>query len=362
MSSIHELLAQAVALGASDVHITPNQRPVMRVESALHVAAFEPLTDEEITLIAEELAPTHARRRLLELRECDFSHVEPGVGRFRTNIFYGKGVPAIAMRYVKAEIPTLEALNLPARLERCAAAPDGIVILSGTTSSGKSSTLAALIGIINRTAARRIITIEDPIEYEFHDEQSTITQREVGLDTSTFATGLRQMLRQDPDVILIGEVRDPESLRIGIMAAETGHLVFTTLHAGTASLAVPRLLNEFPSAEQDRIRVALAANLQAIICQRLIPAAQGGVVPAVEIMFNTPMVQKLVARNQLDKLHPAIETGNEEGMQSFDQDIYRLIQEGTITERTGLEYATNPEKLRMNLDGIFLSEEHHILT
>ena len=361
MSSIRELLARAVELGASDVHITAGQRPVFRVNSRLVPAEFEPLSAEDLRLIGDELVPPHARERFAENHECDFSHLEEDVGRFRANVFLGKGVPAVALRFVKSDIPTLESLNLPPILRRCAEAPAGVVILSGTTSSGKSTTLAALVGMINRTAERRIITIEDPIEYEFTDAKSTITQREVGLDTRSFATGLRQVLRQDPDVILIGEVRDAESLRIGLMAAETGHLVLTTLHSGTAAQAIPRLLNEFPADDQDRIRLAVAANLHSVICQRLIPTAQGELVPAVEILFNTPMVRKLIVQNQLDHLHDAIETGNEDGLQTFDQAIYQLIRQHIVTERVGLEHATNAEKLRMNLEGIFLDEARRIL-
>jgi twitching motility protein PilT len=362
MSSIRELLARAVELGASDVHITADQCPVYRISGQLCQAGFEALSVEDLRLIADELVPRHAQQRFAENHECDFSHLEEGVGRFRTNVFLGKGIPAVALRYVKSAIPTIESLNLPPILHRCAETQAGIVILSGTTSSGKSTTLAALIGEINRTAERRIITIEDPIEYEFFDDKSTITQREIGLDTRSFATGLRQVLRQDPDVILIGEVRDAESLRIGIMAAETGHLVLTTLHAGTAAQAIPRLLNEFPADDQDRIRLAVAANLHAVVCQRLIPTPQGGVVPAAEILFNTPMVLKLIVQNQLEHLHDAIETGNEDGLQSFDQAIFKLIREHVITERVGLEHATNAEKLRMNLEGIFLDESRRILS
>ncbi len=361
MSSIHDLLLQAVNLGASDIHITPGQRPIIRLDSRLIPAEFEPLSAEETELVAQEIVPPHVRQRLAEARECDFSHVEEGVGRFRVNVFYGKGLPAIAMRFVKSEIPTIEELNLPPNLATCTQSDSGIVILSGTTSSGKSTTLAALIGLINQNHDYRIITIEDPIEYDFHDLRSTITQREVGLDTLSFASGLRQVLRQDPDVILIGEVRDVETLRIGITAAETGHLVFTTLHSGTAALAIPRLLNEFPSNEQERVRLAISANLRAVICQRLLPMTNGGLVPAVETLFNTPIVRKLIAQDQLDKLSAAIETGGEEGMQSFDQAILQLVQDGIVTERVGLEHATNPDKLRMNLEGIFLSDSRHII-
>jgi twitching motility protein PilT len=361
-SSLHDLLAAAVELGASDIHLTPGAQPALRVGGQLRPADFEPLSADDLRTVVEEIAPPHVRPRLRDNHECDFSMREEGVGRFRVNIFHGKGEPALALRHVKDAIPTLEELNLPPILRRCSAASAGIVILSGTTSSGKSTTLAALIGNINREREMRVITVEDPIEYEFVNDRSIVTQREVGLDTPSFASALRQVLRQDPDVILIGEIRDPETLRIALLAAETGHLVFTTLHAGTAAQAVPRLLHEFPESEHEPIRMALAANLHAVICQRLLPGREGGLLPAVEILFNTPTVRKLIARNQLEHLHAAIETGNEEGLQTFDQDIYRLIREKRVTERVGLDHATNPDKLRMNLDGIFLDESRRILT
>ena len=290
------------------------------------------------------------------------SRQEPDVGRFRVNVFYGQGEPAIAFRHVKARIPTLEELNLPEVLNTLIDAPRGIVILSGATGSGKSSTLAALIGGINRKYERRIITVEDPIEYTFTDDRSIITQREVGLDTTSFGGSLRQVLRQDPDIILIGEIRDAETLRIALLAAETGHLVFTTLHASSAALAVPRLLDEFPKSERDQSRQALAANLQAIICQRLIPDVDGVVIPAVEILFNTPTVKKLLSSDRLDVLPAAIETGGEDGMQTFDQAIYKLIKEGRVTEQDGMEYASNADQLRMNLQGIFLDDSRRILS
>ena len=361
MSSMRDLLAGAVELGASDIHITPGRSPVLRIHGTLREAEFEPLDAGDLRQIADEIVPRHVRHMLETAHECDFSHVEEGVGRFRVNVFQGKGAPAIAMRYIQSTIPTLESLNLPPVLLRCVEAPAGIVIISGTTSSGKSSTLAAMVGLINGAQARRIITVEDPVEYEFTDNRSVITQREVGLDTRSYVTGLRQALRQDPDVILIGEMRDAESLRIGILAAETGHLILTTMHAGSAAQAVPRLLNEFATVDQDRIRLAIAANLHSIICQRLLPTTGGGLMPAVEIMFNTPMVRKLLEENQIGKIEAAIETDNEGGLHTFDQDIYRLIQEGHVTQRTGLDHATNREKLRMNLEGIFLEESHRIL-
>jgi len=362
MSKLHDLLALAVEVGASDIHIKAQQKAYFRINSLLQPATEGPYSAAAIQDIVTELVPPNVSAHLAATHEADFSHHEPDVGRFRVNVFFGQAEPAIALRHVKARIPTVAELNLPAVLESLADVQRGIVILSGTTGCGKSSTLAALIGSINRRYERRIITVEDPIEYTFVDERSIITQREVGLDTLSFAGALRQVLRQDPDVILIGEIRDSETLRIALLAAETGHLVFTTLHASNAALAVPRLLDEFPQGEQDQIRLSLAGNLQAIVCQRLIPDIDGQVIPAVEMLFNTPTVKKILTHNQLDLLSAAIETGTEDGMQTFDQAIYKLIKEGRLNETEGMEYATSPEKLKMNLQGIFLDDSRRILS
>ena len=237
----------------------------------------------------------------------------------------------------------------------------GIILLAGTTSSGKSTTLAAIIGETNRTRQKRIVTIEDPIEYLFTDDKSVITQREVGLDTLNFENALIHLIRQDPDMILIGEMRDQISISTALTVAETGHVVLSTLHAGTASQAISRMLETFPATQQDQIRLAIASNLHAIICQRLVPDTSGGVIPAVEILFNTPTVRRLIEKNQLDTLPSAIETGSEEGMQTFNQSVYKLIKDGLITEDEGYRHATNPESLRMNLQGIFLDTDKRIL-
>ncbi len=362
MSAIRELLAKAVSLNASDVHIKPGKEPVFRVRSELTDSGFEALSAEQVSAIVDDILPPHIRNRFEEEHEADFSHNEEGVGRFRVNIFCAQNAPTIAMRYVKDKIPTFEELRLPLHLKELADAERGIILISGTTGSGKSTTMAAIIGEMNRRHRQRIITIEDPVEYIFRDDQCVITQREVGLDTLSFQNALVHVLRQDPDVIFIGEMRDQISIRTALLAAETGHLVMSTLHAGTCALAVPRILDVFPEAEQDQIRMALAGNLYAIICQRLIPDVQGSVVPAVEVLINTPTVRKLLEKNQLDVISAAIETGGEDGMQTFNQAIYKLIRSGIITEKEGMRYATNPEQLRMNLQGIFLDEGKRILS
>ena len=362
MSMLTEVMRQAIAAGASDIHIKRDQPPLFRVEKKLAPGPFEPIAVEQIRAIVSEILPFHLRRDYDVRHEVDFSYKEDGVGRFRVSLYDGEGCPVMALRYVKDKIPALEDLNLPPVLETLVTQRTGIVILSGTTGCGKSTTLAALIEQINLRLRRRIVTIEDPIEYAFTDKLSAITQREVGLDTESFAAALRHVLRQDPDVVLIGEMRDMDSVRTGITAAETGHLIFSTLHSGTAAAAVPRLLDMFPVEEQEQVRMAIASNLSAIVCQRLVPTIGGGVIPAAEVMFNTPTVKKLIMKNQLNLLGAAIETGGEHGMQNFNQALFQLIKGGVVSEDDGMRFATNPESLQMNLRGIFLDEGRKILS
>lgn len=361
MSIIHDLLVHAVEAGVSDIHIKPEQPPFYRINSNLTESGFEKLSPEYMQTIIDDIVPEYLKETFAREHETDFSLAEEGAGRFRVNVFMAGGIPTIAMRHVKDKIPTFEELRVPPQLSELAKAERGIILLSGTTGSGKSTTLAAIIGEINQTMRRRIITIEDPIEYTFEDDKSVITQREVGLDTLSFERSLKHLMRQDPDVILIGEMRDAVSIRTSFLAAETGHLVLSTLHAGTADLAVPRIIDVFPAEEHDNIRMALAANLHAVVCQRLIPAINGGVVPAVEILINTSTVRKLLENDQVEVLRAAIETGKEDGMQSFNGSIYSLIKNGLITESEAMRHATNPESLRMNLQGIFLDEDKRIL-
>lgn len=362
MSILQDLLRQAVEREASDIHIKPDGVPFLRVRGTLMPADYETVSGDRMANIVEHIVPEHQVKPYRETHEADFSVLEEGVGRFRVNVFQCQGRPVIAIRHVKDRIPTFEELHLPMSLKKLADIQRGIVILAGTTGSGKSTTLAALIGEMNRTQRRRIITIEDPVEYLFKDDQCIISQREVGLDTREFDAALERVWRQDPDVILIGEMRNQASIRTALLAAATGHLVLSTLHAGNASMAVPRMLDVFPRSEQDQILMAFAETQHAVICQRLVPDARGSVTPAVEIMFNTPTVRKLLEKRLLDKLSAAIETGGEDGMQTFDQSLYELIKRGQVTEKEAFRFATNPEWLRMNLRGIFLDESRRILS
>lgn len=361
MSMADQLLSQAVASKASDVHLKTGQIPYFRISGNLVASSFEPVSETFMTALVEDLVPPHLKAVYEQDHETDFSHYEPDVGRFRINVFCSQGMPAVVMRHVKDKIPTFEELRLPPQLSRLAHVERGIILLAGTTGSGKSTTLAAIIGEINQTQCRRILTVEDPVEYVFDDVKSLVTQREVGLDTPGFESALKHMMRQDPDVILIGEMRDSTSIRTAFLAAETGHLVLSTLHAGTADLAVPRMIDVFPSHERENVRMAIAANLHAVVCQRLIPDVDGDVIPAVEIMINTSTVKKLLERGRLDVLSAAIATGKEDGMQTFNQSVYEHIRNGLITEAEGMAAASNPESLRMNLQGIFLDEDSRIL-
>jgi pilus retraction protein PilT len=285
----------------------------------------------------------------------------PGVGRFRTNVFQQRGEIAISMRYVKAEVPPFEELGLPLVLKSVAETPRGIVLLAGTTGCGKSTSLAAMIEHINTNFRKHIVTLEDPIEYVFEDNQSIIEQREVGLDTESFHTGLRSSLREDPDVIMIGEMRDAVTFASAISAADTGHLVLSTLHTTNASQSIGRILDFFKADEREQIRRQLAGTLRAVICQRMIPTLDGKVTPACEILLNTPVVKKMLEENRLDKLAVAIETGHDDGMQDFNKAVLELFNAGRISKEEAMAKAGNPAALEMNLKGIFLTQGSRII-
>jgi twitching motility protein PilT len=361
MSIIKDILEKAVSMDASDIHLKVDQPPIYRVHGDLVESGLEVLKADDMAKIVDDIIPPHVKSKIQPGNELDFAHFEEGVGRFRTNVFLGKNIPTIAFRYVKTKIPSVSDLHLPPILEKISLSNSGIILLVGATSSGKSTTLAAMIHKRNVTQRDRIITIEDPVEYTFEDIKCVITQREVGLDTPSFHSALKHVLRQDPDVIMVGEMRDNISLSVALSAAETGHVVFSTLHANTAAQSVQRILNFYQVEEREQVRLALAANMTAIICQRLIPAIKGGVRPAVEIMINTPTVRKLLLENRLETLQAAIETGKDEGMQTFNQAIYELIKSGAITEGDGMAQAPSPEALKMNLQGIFLDEGSRII-
>jgi len=362
MDFLQRLLQTAVQQGASDVHLKAGVAPTLRIARRLSSTDLPPLTDEQMSEVAQHLLPPDFRERSGQQHEADFPYAAEGIGRFRVNIFRQRGKLCIAMRHVKAVIPGFDELRLPAdTLRKIASAPGGIVLVAGAAGSGKSTTLAAIIGYINQTARKHIITLEDPIEYLFEDRQSLIEQREIGLDTASFDAALRHIIRQDPDVIVIGEMRDAASFMAGLNAADTGHLVLTTLHANSAAQAVDRILDYFPSREREQIRRQLGVTLNAIFCQRLVPARAGGVVPAVEILRANATVRNLFETGQLEKLNAAIENGSDDGMQTFNQSLYKLVKSGLITEQEALAKSATPQQLAMNLRGIFLDESRRIM-
>lgn len=361
MEMFHRILRTAVEGGASDIHLKIGTPVVFRINRQLIAIECPYPTEAWMNSIVEQVTPAHLRQKLQQEREIDFSYFVPGIGRFRTNLFQQRGRWCFAMRFVKTLVPSFDELGLLPQVRRIAEAPRGIVLVAGSTGCGKSTTLAAIIEHLNSNFKKHIITIEDPIEYVFEDNQSIIEQREVGLDTLSFHHALTLVLRQDPDVIVIGEMRDAVSFTAAMSAADTGHLVLSTLHTTNAAQSVSRILDFFKAEEREQIRRQLSGCMQAVVCQRMVTTVNGSVTPALEILFNTSTVKKLIEENRLDKLSAAIETGTEDGMLSFNQALFQLVKDEKISQKEALSKATNPQALEMNFKGIFLDEGRRIL-
>jgi twitching motility protein PilT len=362
MELFHRILKTAVEGGASDVHLKIGTPVVYRINRQLVAIDCPFPTPEWMNKMVEMVAPVHLKKRLEQEREIDFSYFVPSIGRFRTNLFQQRGQWCFAMRYVKTVVPSFEELGLLEQIRAIAESPRGIVLVAGSTGCGKSTTLAAMIEHINANSKKHIITLEDPIEYVFEDNQCIVEQREVGLDTLSFHHALKHVLRQDPDIIMIGEMRDSISFTASMSAADTGHLVLSTLHTTNAAQSVNRILDFFKADEREQIRRQLAGTLQAVICQRMVTTLAGSMTPALEIMINTPTVKKLIEENRLDKLPAAIETGLDDGMINFNQALFNLVKQGKVSEQEALGKATNPQALEMNFKGIFLDEGRRILS
>ena len=362
MELFNRILKTAVDGGASDVHLKIGTPVIFRINREL-VAIDSPFpTVDWMNKIVEEITPVHLKKRLNEEREVDFSYYIPNVGRFRTNLFQQRSQWCLAMRFVKTLVPSFQELGLLEQIKKVAESSRGIVLLAGSTGCGKSTTLAAMVEHINNNFKKHIITLEDPVEYAFEDNQSVIEQREIGLDTLSFHYALRNILRQDPDVIMIGEMRDDISFAASMSAADTGHLVLSTLHTTNASQSITRILDFFKAEEREQIRRQLATTLRGVICQRMITTVDGKLTPALEIMLNTPLVRKLIEENRLDKLPAAIETGTDDGMLTFNQSLFNLVKAGRVTEKEALSKASNPQALEMNFKGIFLDEGRRIIS
>ena len=361
MELFSKILKTAVDGGASDIHIKVGTPVIFRISRELISIECPMPTEQWMNKVVETITPAHLKKRLEEDREVDFSYNVPGMGRFRTNVFQQRGSWALAMRHVKATVPSFEQLGLLEQIKSLAESPRGIVMVAGSTGSGKSTTLAAMVEHVNANFKKHIVTLEDPIEYVFEDNQSVIEQREVGLDTLSFHHALKHVLRQDPDIIMIGEMRDDISFTSAMSAADTGHLVLSTLHTTNASQSISRILDFFKAEEREQIRRQLSGTLQAVVCQRMVPTIAGTMTPAMEIMINSATVKKLIEENRLDKLPAAIETGTDDGMLNFNQSLFNLVKAGKVSEKDALAKATNPQALEMNFKGIFLDEGRRIL-
>jgi twitching motility protein PilT len=362
MEIFTRILQGAVSAGASDVHIKVNGPVIFRIAGELVPVEAPQPTTEWLQGVLNKVVPEHLREQLSKDHEADFAYALPSGGRFRVNVFQQRGTSVMALRLVKPQIRSFEDLHLPTVIRDTAEAPHGIVLLTGATGSGKSTTLAAMIEHINITEKKHIVMLEDPIEYLFEDKLSVIEQREVGIDTVSYATGLKNVLRQDPDVIVIGEMRDRDSVTAAISAANTGHLVIATLHTVDAGKSVQRILEFFPGPEREPTRQQLATTLHAVICQILVRTPNHEIVPAVEVLVNNGSVAKLIHGGTLEKLAAAIELGAGDGMQTFDQALYNMTKAGTITEQEALANSPNPEALKMRFQGVILSESRKILS
>lgn len=349
---------------ASDIHIKGGMKIVFRVSTHLYDVGNKIYSAEEVKNLIYDIMTPQQIKIFEETGSVDFAYSVEGTGRFRINVYKDRGSVAIAARRVNTYIPDFKELNLPEEvMKKIASYPSGLVLVVGPTGQGKSTTLASILQYINKTRRVHLITIEDPIEYLFVDEKAIINQREVGIDVPSFHDALKYMLRQNPDVILIGEMRDAESVDAALVASETGHLVFSTLHASGAPQTIGRILDLFPAEKHDQIRQMLAFNLKAVICQKLLPSCKEGVkmVPVLEIMIVNPIIQKLIAEKEDKKIIDVIRGGQEEGMQDFNQALYKWIKTGYITEQVALRVSPNPEHLKMMLKGIVISEERKII-
>jgi twitching motility protein PilT len=360
---VERLMVACAKNRASDLHLKVGQKAILRVHTVLHEIGNRVLSNEDVRRMMYEIMSEQQRDRFESEKDVDFAYSIPGIGRYRINVFYDRGNLAVAMRRVNTSIPGFQELNLPESMRKICDLEQGLVMLAGPTGSGKSTTLACVLDFINTHQKNHIITIEDPIEYLFMDKKSVVNQREIGIDVSDFHRALKAVVRQDPDVILVGEMRDHVSFDAALMASETGHLVFATIHASSAPQTIGRLLDLFPTERQPLIRQSLAFNLRAIMCQRLLPSCKEGVkmVPAVEIMFNNATAVKLIMNAEDKKLSDLIRASKEEGMQDFNMSLVDLINRGLITKKTALQYSPNPDQLKMNLQGIYLGDDHKIL-
>ncbi len=354
MADLETILKAAVTSNASDIYLIEGTPPTLKVDGV--VAAMDgaaPLSRLDLQKLMILMVPENQRKGFEATAEANLSYMHQGIGRFRLNCYRALGATGIVLRRVKTEVPTFESMDLPALLGTLALERQGLILVVGATGAGKSTTVAAMIHHRNKNAPGHIVTIEDPVEFIHERQQSVISQREVGIDTESYLIALENALRQAPDVIFVGELRDRETVAIALHSAETGHLVMSTLHATNATGAIERLLNFFAPDVRESILMQLSLMVRAIVPQRLVPRADGkGRVAAMEIMLNTPRIQALIRRGELETIRQAIEEGVNEGLQTFDQALLKLYQAKKITQEAAIEFADSPNNLRLRIKGI----------
>src|SRR6478672_4119240 len=352
VNSIDELLEHMVARDASDLHVTVGTPPVIRVRGEVErVDEFDTLTPEDTQQLLYRILSSEQQKQLEIKRQLDFSHSIPGLARFRVNVYFQRESIGAAFRLIPAELKTLEELGIPSSLHTLAEKPRGLVLVTGPTGSGKSTTLAAIVDEINRNRSEHILTIEDPIEFLHRHKRCIVNQREIGPDATSFAEALRGALRQDPDVILLGEMRDLETISTAITAAETGHLVFATLHTQDAPSTVDRIIDVFPASQQDQVRTQLAATIQGIVTQTLIPSSDGASrVAALEILFPDDAVRNLIRQGKTEQIYSYMQTGTKRGMQTMEQALADYVLRTVITREEALSRSTRQDQLAGMLD------------
>ncbi len=357
--NLKNLLEKMVRDEASDLHLKAGSPPVLRINGKLQVLKAEPLSPEELRKTAQQIMTKEQQEDFVRTKERDFAIGVSGLARFRVNVYMQRGSVAIAMRTIPPSVRRIDELNVPQVLKDLALRNRGLILCTGTTGSGKSTTLAAMIEHINENASKNVITIEDPIEFLFRDKKSVISQRELGMDTHSFANALKHIMRQDPDVILIGEIRDKDTMDVSLKAADTGHLVLSTLHTLNASETINRIISFYPPHQQQHVRVLLSATLAGVISLRLLSRADGkGRVPAVEIMIATPTIKEYILDPVRTLLIPtAIDEGSQYHMQSFDQSIMKLYGDGIISYDDAMAHVTNPDEFNLKLRGIKSSSD-----
>jgi twitching motility protein PilT len=358
---VNDLLKIAVESSASDLHLKVGSFPMMRVRGVLTPANNDKKLDhEDVVAMSAAIMSTSQRQKYKETQEIDLAYSVPGLGRFRVNIFQQRGTIGLVLRVIPMQIRTIDDLGLPKVLKTIGSEERGLVLVTGTTGSGKSTTLAAMIDYINNTRSAHVMTVEDPIEFLHRDAKSMVNQREVAVDTRSFAQALRSALRQDPDVILVGEMRDFETIETGLLAAETGHLVFSTLHTLDATETINRIIAVFPPHQQKQIRLQLASVLKAVISQRLMPKIDGkGRAAAVEVMISTPFIRDcIVDKDKTHLINSAISAGmSQYGMQSFDQSIFSLFEQKLVSLEEALRWASNVDEFKLRVQGISTTNE-----